>query len=201
MPRTLATRIAIAVTATLVLAACGDDRATTPQPPIEEDEREEATEEDPPTFEEAAPEVEEPADEEGSAAGEGSPEDTSLEPDEETPVTSEEERASGEARAGSVDPGLEEEVEFAIRDTVEQTGVGRSDVEVQLAERVTWNDGSLGCPRPGEMYTQALVEGYRILLSADGQERAYHGRDGDEPFYCSNPRPATGEGSGGTVDR
>jgi hypothetical protein len=207
MPRSLAARIAIAVTAALVLAACGDDRATTPQPPTEEDTGEGSTEEDPPAFEEAEPEteeaepaVEEPADE-SAAAREEPAEDASLEPDEESPVANEEERASGDARGGSVDPGLEEEVEFAIQDTVDQTGVSRSDVEVQLAERVTWNDGSLGCPRPGEMYTQALVEGYRILLSADGQERAYHGRDGADPSYCANPRPASGEGSGGAVDR
>jgi hypothetical protein len=27
-----------------------------------------------------------------------------------------------------------------------------------------WNDGSLGCPQPGQMYTQAVVEGFRIVV-------------------------------------
>lgn len=37
-------------------------------------------------------------------------------------------------------------------------------------ESVTWPDGCLGVDRPGVMCTQALVEGYRIILGADGRE-------------------------------
>jgi hypothetical protein len=29
-----------------------------------------------------------------------------------------------------------------------------------------WNDGSLGCPEPGMMYTQALVNGYWLIIEA-----------------------------------
>lgn len=36
-------------------------------------------------------------------------------------------------------------------------------------ESVTWPDGCLGVQRPGVMCTQALVEGYRIILEADGK--------------------------------
>lgn len=42
-------------------------------------------------------------------------------------------------------------------------------IEVALAEAVLWSDGSLGCPQPGMAYTQALVEGYRVVLEADGE--------------------------------
>lgn len=34
-------------------------------------------------------------------------------------------------------------------------------------QRVTWNNGSLGCPMPGKCYTQALVPGYLIWLQQD----------------------------------
>lgn len=37
-------------------------------------------------------------------------------------------------------------------------------------EAVTWPDGCLGVQRMGVMCTQALVEGYRILLEADGRQ-------------------------------
>jgi hypothetical protein len=34
------------------------------------------------------------------------------------------------------------------------------------AEAVVWNDGSLGCPEPGMEYTQALVNGYWVVIEA-----------------------------------
>ena len=37
---------------------------------------------------------------------------------------------------------------------------------IERAEAVTWNDGSLGCPEPGMMYTQALVDGYWVVIRA-----------------------------------
>ena len=41
-------------------------------------------------------------------------------------------------------------------------------VKVLTVESVTWSDGSLGCPEPGMMYTQALVRGHRIRVDAAG---------------------------------
>ncbi len=41
------------------------------------------------------------------------------------------------------------------------------------AQAVTWSDGSLGCPEPGMSYTQALVEGYWIVLDAGDQTLDY----------------------------
>lgn len=47
------------------------------------------------------------------------------------------------------------------------------DVEVVTAKAVTWNDGSLGCPEPGMMYTQALVDGYQVIVRAGDEELDY----------------------------
>ena len=41
-------------------------------------------------------------------------------------------------------------------------------------EAVTWPDGCLGVHRPDVMCTQALVEGYRIILEANGKEYELH---------------------------
>ena len=37
------------------------------------------------------------------------------------------------------------------------------------AESAVWNDRSLGYPEPGMMYTQALVNGYWVMIDAAGQ--------------------------------
>jgi hypothetical protein len=37
------------------------------------------------------------------------------------------------------------------------------------AESAVWSDGALGCPEPGMMYTQALVNGYWVVIEAAGQ--------------------------------
>lgn len=37
-----------------------------------------------------------------------------------------------------------------------------------------WPNGALGCPQPGQMYTQAIVPGYRVVLQAAGEKYAYH---------------------------
>lgn len=59
----------------------------------------------------------------------------------------------------------------------------RADAAVRLAgaplaapqvQALTWPDGSLGCPRPGRMYTQALVPGYLVVFAAAGSSLRYH---------------------------
>lgn len=77
----------------------------------------------------------------------------------------------------------------AIHDLAAQTGANPDDINVVVHEEVTWRDGSLGCPKPGMNYTQALVEGYRIVLHADGEEFTYHGQRGKPPFRCDRPDP------------
>ncbi|MDP8904549.1 MAG: hypothetical protein M3N29_04430 [Chloroflexota bacterium] len=61
-----------------------------------------------------------------------------------------------------------------VRDAAERANVAQSEVSVLRSEAVTWRDGSLGCPEPGGMYTQALVPGYRVVLAANGQELHFH---------------------------
>ena len=54
-------------------------------------------------------------------------------------------------------------------DAARRSGVDASRVRVVEAGAVTWSDGSLGCPEPDRMYTQALVPGFRIQVEAGGQ--------------------------------
>ena len=60
--------------------------------------------------------------------------------------------------------------------------------QVLVAESVIWSDGAMGCPRPGMLYTDALVPGYRVRLQLGQQVLDYHaGRDG-KPWLCPAER-------------
>ncbi|MDH4166306.1 MAG: hypothetical protein OEV90_07830, partial [Gammaproteobacteria bacterium] len=67
-----------------------------------------------------------------------------------------------------------EMIEAALDDAANRSTTARAAITVTSAEAVTWPDGSLGCPQPGMMYTQALVAGYRIVLQAGEQTLNYH---------------------------
>jgi hypothetical protein len=79
-------------------------------------------------------------------------------------------------------------VEQAVVEAGGDAGVDPDEIEVLVAEEVTWPDGAIGCPEPGGMYTQALVEGYRIVLDVAGEEVHYHGARGEPPFRCDDPQ-------------
>jgi hypothetical protein len=79
-------------------------------------------------------------------------------------------------------------VDQAVVDAGGEAGVDPDEIEVLVAEEVTWPDGALGCPQPDGMYTQALVEGYRIVLDVAGEEVHYHGARGEPPFRCDDPQ-------------
>jgi hypothetical protein len=55
-----------------------------------------------------------------------------------------------------------------------EQGVSAGDVKVISAQSVNWPNGALGCPKPGRMYTQAIVPGYRIELEAGGKRFTYN---------------------------
>ena len=60
-----------------------------------------------------------------------------------------------------------------VADASERTGEELDAIEVVQAVAITWNDGSLGCPEPGVFYTQALVDGYHVILQAGDEELDY----------------------------
>lgn len=86
------------------------------------------------------------------------------------------------------EPELAAVVDAAVAELADELGIDPADVEVVVAEPVTWSDGSLGCPEPGMMYTQAVVDGYRVLLRAGDVEVAFHAGEGRVPLRCEEPR-------------
>ena len=81
------------------------------------------------------------------------------------------------------------EVQAAIADLAERRGVDVADVTVAGWAQVTWSDGSLGCPQPDMMYTQALVPGEQLVLRIDDDLFSYHSAVGKSFSYCASPLP------------
>ena len=86
------------------------------------------------------------------------------------------------AATGEVPADLLEKI---IDDLVAQESLKREDIEVERAESVIWSDGALGCPKPGEMYTQAQVPGFWVVLKSG--EKQYDYRASEKGYFrrCS----------------
>ena len=103
--------------------------------------------------------------------------------------------ATGVGATGSLDrpaPSAEVSLPSSITDPVvadaaTRLGVDRSQVRIVLARAETFSDGSLGCPRPGEMYTQAVVEGSHVIVEANGTQLDYRGNERGQVRICENP--------------
>ncbi len=76
-----------------------------------------------------------------------------------------------------------------VADAARRFGVAQSGVVLTRAERVTWNDGALGCPQPGMGYSQALVPGYRVVARAAERELIYHTDESRGAIACAQALP------------
>ena len=104
--------------------------------------------------------------------------DTGLTPDatplaEEVPGLTPRPPVTGEVPAGLLDA--------ILADLAGRRDVSTDEIEVVRGESVVWRDGSLGCPQPGMMYTQALVPGYQVVLRVDDETFDYHA--GESGFF------------------
>lgn len=46
----------------------------------------------------------------------------------------------------------------------EKTGIPSEALTLVSAESVSWRDASLGCPEPGKMYAQVIIEGWHVIF-------------------------------------
>jgi hypothetical protein len=76
-----------------------------------------------------------------------------------------------------------------VDDLLTRSGGDRSAVVVVKSEAVEWSDGSLGCPQPGMMYTQAIVPGYHVILALGDETYDYRLSDRGTFVLCQNALP------------
>ena len=65
-------------------------------------------------------------------------------------------------------------VRAAINDLATKLKIAPEKIQVVSVEEVDWPDTSMGCPQPGMFYAQVIVQGYRIVLAAEGKQVVYH---------------------------
>lgn len=84
-----------------------------------------------------------------------------------------------------------------LKDATNRIGNDVEKLDVIRSEFVEWSDGSLGCPEPGEFYTQALVPGYWVEIETHDGVLDYRVTDSGNFKLCEVETPAGG--SLGTV--
>lgn len=67
--------------------------------------------------------------------------------------------------------------------------VKHEEITVVSATEQQWSDGALGCRQPGQMYTQMIVPGYRVVLEAAGNRYDYHSDRRGNFIVCSSGMP------------
>lgn len=80
-----------------------------------------------------------------------------------------------------------------VGDAAKHLSVPESSVVLSRAEKVTWGDAALGCPRPGMTYTQAQVTGFRVVARSAERELVYHTDSGVKAIRCDEPLPIRGQ--------
>ena len=76
---------------------------------------------------------------------------------------------SGLGPASSPTPDSQAAVAAVQQAAAVQVGASPADVHVEQVEAHEWGDSSLGCPRPGLLYSQVVTAGYLIVVTAGGK--------------------------------
>ena len=97
--------------------------------------------------------------------------------------------ASGVATVIEAAPGSEAQrpgsfADAARKDLAQRLKVSLDAIEIEEAKTVVWPDGSLGCPKPGLVYPQVLVDGALVRLRHGGRTYDYHSGGSRPPFLC-----------------
>jgi hypothetical protein len=70
--------------------------------------------------------------------------------------------------------GQQAAVDAALSDAAAHLGVGRDVLRVTQVEPHQWPDASLGCPRPGILYSQVVTPGYLVIVNGSDKQLEYH---------------------------
>ncbi len=103
-----------------------------------------------------------------------------------TPTNSTIPASTDEADASPIvdDPVAAELVGLAKRRVAQELNLPTRRIQLVEVKFYTWADNSLGCPLPGQSYTQITVDGYRIVLAVDDKHYIFH-TDFDRVMPCN----------------
>jgi hypothetical protein len=82
---------------------------------------------------------------------------------------------SGTLPGSNAKPDAQPAIDAAVQDAASHLGVSADQLQVVDVQPRQWPDSSLGCPRPGIMYSQIVTPGFLIVISsASGRQLEYH---------------------------
>jgi hypothetical protein len=76
-----------------------------------------------------------------------------------------------------VPPEAASVVDAAVTDAATHLSVTRDQLRIDQIEPRQWPDSSLGCPQPGQLYSQVVTPGFLIIISssvAQPKQLEYH---------------------------
>jgi hypothetical protein len=65
-------------------------------------------------------------------------------------------------------------VDAARQAAVTHLGVNPDQLQVSQVETRQWPDSSLGCPQPGQLYSQIVTPGFLVVLTSGPHQLEYH---------------------------
>jgi hypothetical protein len=86
--------------------------------------------------------------------------------------------------SAGIDPSMQPLVNQAVADLADRLQIDASKIVAVSAQAMSWPDKSLGCPQPGMVYNQVMVDGALIHLSVGGTTYNYHSGGSRAPFLC-----------------
>jgi hypothetical protein len=65
-------------------------------------------------------------------------------------------------------------VDAARQAAATHLGIGPDQLQVSQVEPHQWPDSSLGCPQPGQLYSQIVTPGFLVMLTSGSHQLEYH---------------------------
>ena len=82
-----------------------------------------------------------------------------------------------------------------IQDVSRITNINPNRLKIISYSQQTWPNGCLGLPKPGEFCTQALVEGWRVVVANSDKEWIYHTNANGSSLRLANTNFTNDEGA------
>ena len=78
-----------------------------------------------------------------------------------------------------------------ITEVSKQTGISPKTLKITQYSRQIWSNGCLGLSKPGEICTQALVEGWRVVVSGNKRTWVYRSNRNGQILRLESPKKST----------
>lgn len=94
------------------------------------------------------------------------------------PITTQASDKVGEASAAQENSSKKEAaIDIAKLELAKQRDIDSATLKIISTEEHTWPDSSLGCGKPGQMYTQVLTPGFVVIIQSSKGTHELHATD------------------------